>query len=108
MTENNYLDLNKTFFISDTHFDHFNIIKYCNRPFESIEEMNATILTHWNNTIAKNDLVFFLGDMSFGRNSRKPKWWTQNLNGRIIYFKGSHDKGMRPNMQKPPNVIDII
>ena len=83
-------------FVSDPHFDHKNIIKYCYRPFDDVEIMNKVILRNWNDTIAVNDLVFFLGDMAFGRNSRQPKWWLKELNGNIYYFKGSHDDGIYP------------
>lgn len=87
----------KVWFISDTHFDHANIIKYCSRPFKSAKEMNATIGRNWNNTIAPTDIAYFLGDMAFGRGSRKPRWWPQWLNGKIIWIKGSHDRGIRPS-----------
>ena len=29
----------KTFFTSDTHFNHANVIKYCARPFAPIDEL---------------------------------------------------------------------
>lgn len=85
-----------TWIISDPHFDHKNIIRYTNRPFWSIEQMNEHILWNWNNKIKSDDLVFFLGDMAFGRGSRKARWWLTQLNGRKIYLKGSHDKEIRP------------
>ena len=89
-------DEKSTYLVSDTHFDHKNIIKYCNRPFSSVEEMNEVILNNWKDTINDDDLVFFLGDMAFGRGSKKPKWWLSQLPGRIVYLKGSHDQGIRP------------
>jgi len=80
------------FFISDTHLDHANIIRYCNRPFESVNEMNDFIVDRWNETIGKGDVVFFLGDMAYGRLSRKTSYWLNKLNGNIIFVRGSHDR----------------
>src|SRR3989338_5957029 len=82
----------KIFLISDLHLDHYNIIKYCNRPFSSVREMNFFIVNNWNTIVKNNDIVYFLGDMSFGKGSRKADYWLKKLNGKIIFIKGSHDK----------------
>lgn len=87
-----FSDENHTWFISDTHFDHANIIKYCARPFVNVKEMNRTLLQNWNSLIKKNDVVYFLGDISFGKHSRGPSYWLRRLNGKIIYIKGNHEK----------------
>lgn len=94
-------DLSKIWFISDTHFDHKNIIEYCNRPFASVEEMNNEIQGLWEATIAPDDRVFFLGDLAFKCHDRGPRWWLKQLPGRLIFIKGSHDSGIRPTSVVP-------
>lgn len=94
------------FFTSDTHLGHANIIKYCNRPFNSLEEMNNTIIRNWNNIVKPEDTVFFLGDFCFknttggkegeGINVTSDSWRKQ-LNGDIIFIKGNHDKNNTNN-----------
>ncbi|MDA7943154.1 MAG: 2'-5' RNA ligase family protein [Nitrosopumilus sp.] len=77
--------------ISDTHFDHANIIRYTGRPFSGAGEMNRIIESNWNNTVDPGDRVYFLGDMSFGRGSRPKEYWLGRLNGRITFIRGNHD-----------------
>lgn len=81
----------KYFFTSDHHFFHKNIIKHCNRPFSSIEEMNEEMIKRWNEKITNEDIVYHLGDFC----------WIKSKYGEIINrlkFKrlnlipGSHDK----------------
>lgn len=91
----------KIFVVSDTHFDHANIIDYCNRPFRrpnksrDVESMNRTLVNNWNHTVSPNDIVYFLGDLAFGRGSRQPGYWLRRLNGRKIMISGSHDRHIR-------------
>ena len=87
----------KTFVTSDQHFDHANIIKYCNRQFSSVEKMNNVLLNNWNNTIKDEDTVYFLGDLAFGTSSRPTDYWLKQLKGKIIFIKGNHDKSKNIN-----------
>ena len=43
--------MGKLFFTSDHHFGHDNIIKFCNRPFEDVREMNQVLIERWNKKI---------------------------------------------------------
>lgn len=76
---------------SDAHFDHSNIIRYCHRPFDSTRQMNQELLVNWNNTVKENDSIYFLGDMTYGRNRRPTDYWLGKLNGEIFYIRGNHD-----------------
>lgn len=81
---------NNIFFTSDTHFNHSNIIKYCNRPFDNSNEMNEILINNWNSVIKENDIVFHLGDFMFGNINR---FWEfrSRLNGKIYLIHGNHD-----------------
>lgn len=82
----------KTWFISDTHFFHANIIKYCNRPFASVEEMNEKLIENWNNVVGKDDLVWHLGDFVFGKDKiGRSKEILSRLNGKVNLVLGNHD-----------------
>jgi len=80
----------RIFIISDTHFHHKNIIKYANRPFRTIEEMDEEMIKRWNNKIGKDDLVIHLGDFALG-NKEEIINLKKRLNGNILLLRGNHD-----------------
>ena len=79
------------FLISDTHFNHKNIIEYENRPFDSVDTMNRTIINNWNSTVSPNDVVIHLGDVGLG-NEANLKEIIPLLNGYKILIRGNHDR----------------
>lgn len=68
------------YLIADTHFGHANIIKYCNRPYYCVEDMNNDLIHCWNNIVTNNDKVFILGDFALGT-ADQVKEWGRQLNG---------------------------
>jgi calcineurin-like phosphoesterase family protein/2'-5' RNA ligase len=94
----NMLGRRKVFFIGDLHLDHDNIIDFCNRPFRSVQEMNNVIVSNWNSTIRKRDVVFFLGDMAFRMDNRGTDYWRSKLNGKIYFIRGNHDLSARTRL----------
>lgn len=85
-----YINNEHIFFTSDTHFFHENIIKFCDRPFESIEEMNEKLIANWNSVVGQDDVVFHLGDFALGGRENWDKVLPR-LNGRIFLIIGNHD-----------------
>lgn len=83
------------FVTSDNHFFHNNIIKfqaqYGTRPFETVEEMNTKMIERWNETVKPNDIVYIVGDLSFG-SWNKTKELLFQLNGKKHLIIGNHDK----------------
>lgn len=85
-------EVGKIWLTSDHHFHHSNIIKYCNRPFGSVEEMNEALVANWNSVVKSDDHVYHLGDFCFG-NVEKWNWCLEpgRLNGHIHLILGNHD-----------------
>ena len=75
---------------ADTHFHHKNIIKYCKRPFDSVEEMNERLIDNWNVCVGSDDFVYHLGDFGFGK-ARELGDIRIRLNGSIVLILGNHD-----------------
>ncbi len=87
-------------YTSDLHLGHKNIIKYCKRPFKSLEQMDETMIKRWNERVKPEDTVFVIGDFCFKNSSNKrgegikvlASYWENRLNGKIIHIQGNHDK----------------
>lgn len=106
--------------ISDTHWGHTNIIRYCNRPFwkaaigeyntdgSSVMEpdtvaMDEKIIENWNYVVKANDIVYHLGDVYFG----KPRGFLERCQGRKRLILGNHDKGKDPYLLANFQKIDV-
>lgn len=81
----------KHFFLSDNHFRHANVIRYDNRPYETVEEMDADMIKKWNSVVGKDDIIWFLGDLSLSTNKEYLTKLIGSLNGRKRMVMGNHD-----------------
>lgn len=80
--------------ISDTHFNHNKDFIWKSRGFNSVQEMNETIINNWNKVIKSDDIVYHLGDFIMGDLSRGIDIIKQ-LNGKIRLAIGNHDTNAR-------------
>lgn len=83
--------MTNTFFTSDLHFFHENVIKFCNRPFGSAQHMNETLIKNWNLVVKDYDHVWVLGDVSFGKVEETEEVLAQ-LKGIKHLIIGNHDR----------------
>jgi calcineurin-like phosphoesterase family protein len=76
------------YLISDPHFSHENIIKYCNRPFQHAEEMDEFMVDRWNAVVSPTDHVYVLGDVAM---RRQHLHIVSRLQGKKRLIFGNHD-----------------
>lgn len=79
------------YFTSDLHLGHNNIIKFTNRPFNNVEEMNDVLISNFNSIVGKNDTVYILGDLCYRVKREDANHLVSRLNGKKILIIGNHD-----------------
>ena len=106
----------KVFFTSDTHVAHFNIAKYCNRPFTSRAEMDQALIDNWNSVVPEDGIVVHCGDFTLMHYSERRlneigedayneeiianyQKLLSKFNGKILLIRGNHD--IIPLVTKP-------
>ena len=83
--------MSNVWFTSDHHFGHSNILKYCNRPYKDVIEMDQALIDNWNSRIGPDDEVYVLGDFSLYQ--KEVPETLDKLNGaRKVLIAGNHDK----------------
>lgn len=79
------------YFTSDEHYGHRNILKYCARPFSSVEEMDETLIANHNAVVKDGDVVVHAGDFALVPVEQVNRY-IERLQGSHIFLEGSHDR----------------
>jgi calcineurin-like phosphoesterase family protein len=80
-----------TWFTSDLHFGHANIIEYSRRPFRNVDDMNHALIERWNALVQPADTVWVLGDVAMGRIVDTLPL-VSRLAGHKLLLAGNHDR----------------
>jgi calcineurin-like phosphoesterase family protein len=91
------------YFTADLHLNHNNIIKYCNRPFTNVIEMDNTILTNFWRTLSPGDTLYILGDLSFN-DAHILDFFDRFCKINIVVIKGNHDGRKLQKLAKERNI----
>ena len=82
-----------TFFTSDLHIGHSNVMEYSNRPFRDLEHMHQALINNYNACVPDDGICYFLGDMGLC-SSNTLSDFISKLNGTKVLILGNHDKKM--------------
>lgn len=89
----------RTFYTSDWHFGHANIITYCPSRVEylglregaTVTDMNEALVRLWNGQVNHDDVVYVIGDMCMGKVAETLEY-VKRLNGTKHLVLGNHDR----------------
>lgn len=98
------------YFWSDTHFNHEGVIRYCNRPYQSVAEMNVALVAAWNRAVTPKDTIYHVGDWAFmSKDAGDFGELYGALNGHKHLVRGNHDE-KNPKALKLPweSISDLV
>ena len=104
------LNLNKgqkLWYTSDTHYNHANICsattKWADplacREFKSLEHMNAHLVGNINEVVGQDDILFHLGDWSFGGFEQIQEFRDSIVCKNVHIITGNHDHHIENNKE---------
>jgi calcineurin-like phosphoesterase family protein len=107
---------NDVWFMSDPHYNHKNICRGTTswdentrtRPFDTLEEMNNTIVNNINNNVMENDWLIGLGDFAFGGIEKIPEFRNRINCKNIIWILGNHDHHIEKNKDDVANLFTKV
>lgn len=79
-----------TYWTSDLHINHVNILAFCNRPFKDVNHMNEILIQNYNSVVQPEDKCYILGDFAMGPKNLH-KGFLGRLNGYKVLIRGNHD-----------------
>lgn len=86
------------YFTSDLHLGHNAAIRMCGRPFDSIEQMNNTLISNINACVHRDDTLYILGDISHRCSIENANEMIARIKGKKILIRGNHDKKYDENL----------
>lgn len=81
-------------YTSDLHLGHANVIRFCERPFASVGDMDAHYLKMLESNVTKHDDLWILGDIALGPRreiERTLRRLFERVPGRKHFVLGNHD-----------------
>lgn len=109
--------MNNIWFTSDTHYHHKNIVRGTTswdlsrldgsshvsvRNFHTLEQHNEALVDNINEVVAKGDVLYHLGDWSFGGEDKICQFYEQLHCENIHLILGNHDHHIERNPNRYP------
>ena len=106
----------KLWFTSDTHYNHSNICSSTTnwtdpvtcREFKSLEKMNAYLVGNINEKVGQDDILFHLGDWSFGGFEYIELFRNQIVCRNIHLITGNHDHHIERNKDNIQSIFSSV
>jgi len=88
-------------YTADTHFGHENVMKFCNRPFSSVQQMDTALIANMRDQVGESDDLWIIGDFAFGPRSKDAGYlnsvFEQLPGARRHLIVGNHD--LQPTLE---------